>query len=510
MSRHEEKDITTATQSTQDQKEPQLRRLITAMLVNLGAGLVVAAAIFLAHDQIVAAQLAEAHPAPDALASTRDSLSVTLWTRPSPAIAVALLYPLFIRRLRQHQRRGYRRVLIVGVLQLAALAWYTTGADYPLWLRLLQGAQAVIVLGVLWTATRPDLRALFGYPRPTPEIRRGRRAAALLVVLAPLIAELTWGSTKASQVVGLLLYWPAYGAGALLIRELARRAGRGWATVLLLGVAYGLVEEGLSLQSLTSRTIFPSMTGIAPQFAGVNVSYTLMVLVYHAVFSIGIPVALAELVHPTVRRAPWLRTPGLVVTGVIALLGFALLRLIPLTADPHYLMPWQDDIVLGVLVAVIVTVALRGTGRTNPWLPGARTVPTPLVAAVAAGLATLVFLGALMPLPGARHAGYAPTAGTAWLAILAAAVLGVAAAVVATSWTRAPGWTDTHTAAALTAALAGHTVIGLLTLVHLPLDRIVLTALGLVEIGLMVALLRRTTHSRGPAIRPEVGEFERA
>jgi hypothetical protein len=280
--------------------------------------------------------------------------------------------------------------------------------------------------------------------------------------------------------------------------------------VLLLGVAYGLVEEGLSLQSLTSRTIFPTMTGLAPQLAGVNVSYTLMVLAYHAVFSIGIPIALAELIHPTVRRTPWLRTPGLVITGVIAVLGFALLRLIPLTADPHYLMPWSDDIVLAVLVVAIAVLALRGTGRTTRWLPAARTVPAPPVVAVAAGLATLLFLGALMPLPGEKHAGYAPTADTAWLTILAAAVFGVAIAVLATRWTRAPGWTDTHTAAALTAALAGHTVIGLLTLVHLPLDRIMLAGLGVVEVALMIALLRHTTRSRGPAVDPGVGEFEGA
>ena len=109
-----------------------------------------------------------------------------------------------------------------------------------------------------------------------------------------------------------------------------------------------------------------------------------------------------------------------------------------------------------------------------------------------ASLATLLFLGALMPLPGARHAGYAPTGGTAWLAILVAAVIGVVSAVLATRWTRATGWTDVHTAAALTAALAGHTVIGLLTLVHSPLDRMVLGGLGVVEVCLLVTLLHHT------------------
>jgi hypothetical protein len=38
---------------------------------------------------------------------------------------------------------------------------------------------------------------------------------------------------------------PLYGGGALLIREATRRTGRGWPTILLLGVAYGAVQAGL-------------------------------------------------------------------------------------------------------------------------------------------------------------------------------------------------------------------------------------------------------------------------
>ena len=41
-----------------------------------------------------------------------------------------------------------------------------------------------------------------------------------------------------------------YGGGALLVRELTRRSGRGGLTLLLLGAAYGVVEEGLGDMSL--------------------------------------------------------------------------------------------------------------------------------------------------------------------------------------------------------------------------------------------------------------------
>jgi hypothetical protein len=53
-----------------------------------------------------------------------------------------------------------------------------------------------------------------------------------------------------SGIAGVLVLAPMYGGGALLIREVARRAGRGWPTMLLLAVAYGVLQPGLLDQSL--------------------------------------------------------------------------------------------------------------------------------------------------------------------------------------------------------------------------------------------------------------------
>jgi hypothetical protein len=78
--------------------------------------------------------------------------------------------------------------------------------------------------------------------------------ALVLFVLAPLVGECLLGNLTIPEI-GLLLpvLAPMYGGGALLIREVTRRAGRGQATMLLLGVAYGLVEEGLADQMLFNR-----------------------------------------------------------------------------------------------------------------------------------------------------------------------------------------------------------------------------------------------------------------
>jgi len=98
-----------------------------------------------------------------------------------------------------------------------------------------------------------------------------------------------------------------------------------------------------------------------------------------------------------------------------------------------------------------------------------------------------------MPLPGARHAGYLPTANAAWVAIAAAALVLAGAAITTARWVRARGWSPRHTIAAVTAALIAHTLIGLGSLVHTTLDRTALGAFGLLELALLIALARHHT-----------------
>src|SRR3954447_5423673 len=74
--------------------------------------------------------------------------------------------------------------------------------------------------------------------------------AFTLFLVAPLVAEFLLGNLPITWLFTLVLLAPMYGGGALLIREVVRRSGRGLGAMLVLGVAYGLVEEGLVTQSL--------------------------------------------------------------------------------------------------------------------------------------------------------------------------------------------------------------------------------------------------------------------
>ncbi len=75
-----------------------------------------------------------------------------------------------------------------------------------------------------------------------------------LLVLAPWVGEYLLGNVPIQRLPLLPFLVPLYGCGALLVREVARRTGRGWPTIFLLATAYGVIEAGLVDQSLFNAT----------------------------------------------------------------------------------------------------------------------------------------------------------------------------------------------------------------------------------------------------------------
>jgi hypothetical protein len=93
--------------------------------------------------------------------------------------------------------------------------------------------------------------------QPTLRLQRTWPAVLTLYFLAPFIAEMLTGSTPPlmwNNIGGAILTIGLYGSGALLARELVRRRGLGWGNLALLGVAYGVLEEGMAYQSWFNPT----------------------------------------------------------------------------------------------------------------------------------------------------------------------------------------------------------------------------------------------------------------
>lgn len=149
-----------------------------------------------------------------------------------------------------------------------------------------------------------------------------------LILLTPGIPEYLSGSSNLSLLAfsPLVFYLflganvALYGSGVLLIREAMIRWRKGWASVFFLGVAYGIVEEGLAL-----RTLFNPLAtqvgnlGVYGRWLGVNWIWTVGLLIFHSVYSIGLPIFLFGLAFPNLKRTSLVSGKG-IVTSTVALL----------------------------------------------------------------------------------------------------------------------------------------------------------------------------------------------
>lgn len=318
-----------------------------------------------------------------------------------------------------------------------------------------------------------------------------RKAAWTLVVLTPLIAEVALGSTPVRMLYLLPLWTPVYGAGVLLIREAVRRAGGGWASLVLLGVAYEIVEDGIGLQALTSPRLYGAADW-APRLLGFNTAYWEANLAYHVVFSVLIPIAVTDLLFPAHRDRPYLRRTGLVITACCALIGVGLLRVtVPLSQDPGYSISFGTLLGYVAAVAVLAVAALAVLPRRRPGTPaepGAVTGFWPLAAAGFAG--TVAFMALVFPFGGAGHPAF--THGTwSFVPMTAAALLAVGLLVVIRRWAARAAWTDRSTLALAGGALVGHTAFGLVWTHGGLVDRVGLAVIGVATIGGVARLYRR-------------------
>ncbi len=157
---------------------------------------------------------------------------------------------------------------------------------------------------------------------PAAGVRRMRTWPAVLTlfVLAPAVGEMLSGSTPPLLFLSpfsLIFECGLYGSGAILVRELVRRRGLGWGSILLLGAAYGILEEGLVVTSWFNP-YWPDLGRLALYGRALDTSWiwALGLTMYHAVVSITIPIVLVECLFPSKAGIPWL--------GRRALRGFAI------------------------------------------------------------------------------------------------------------------------------------------------------------------------------------------
>lgn len=194
-----------------------------------------------------------------------------------------------------------------------------------------------------------------------PEYLLGSSPVAWLVVSPPLF------------VVNLLVNLGIYTASVLLIREALVRWQKGWPSLLLLGAAFTIVEEGLGAATFFS----PSPGGIAVlglygHALGVNWVDVVGISIYHTVVSVAVPLAIFETAFPERRGRPLLTRRSALALGAAVATATAVLGGLIVPASRHFSTPLA--LVGASLLALVLLVLAARQAPPWPWVRRERPV----------------------------------------------------------------------------------------------------------------------------------------
>ena len=162
-------------------------------------------------------------------------------------------------------------------------------------------------------------------------------AIVSLIIITACLAEFLTGSTPIPAVIlnplGFAANMGLYGGGALLIREATVRWRKRWGAVLLLGGAYAVGEEGFAAKTMINPMSPIIGNQLYTNWAGVNWVPLTNLTVFHAAFSIAIPLILVELLFPETKGPRLLGNSGMAVTG--GLYGLTVFLLTFFLGDPY-------------------------------------------------------------------------------------------------------------------------------------------------------------------------------
>jgi hypothetical protein len=273
---------------------------------------------------------------------------------------------------------------------------------------------------------------------PTEESVMRRVAPAIfLFFLSPFVAEYLLGDFPITYLPLIVVLAPMYGGGALVIREVVRRTGRGWPSIVLLALAYGVLEEGATTMSLFNPDYVDAHLldqGFVPAL-GIAIPWTIYVLALHTIWSISVPIAVVEEWTPR-RTTPWLRTPGFVIGCLLLALG-CFGTTMSTYGNEHYIAAWPKLLAVGIIVVVLVVAAFVLPRRTaSRPAPGA---PSPWLVLAATLVAGLLFMLTKW--------------GPIWLGVtqMIVALAGITIAIAV--WSRRAGWGSPHRLAAAAGGL---------------------------------------------------------
>ncbi|MHA1378313.1 MAG: hypothetical protein ACTSRG_08015 [Candidatus Helarchaeota archaeon] len=142
-----------------------------------------------------------------------------------------------------------------------------------------------------------------------------------LALLSTMIAELLSGSAPPLiffNPLQFLIRFTLYGCGIIIIRELCIKWKKGWGSILILGLAMGIIWEGLA-----AKAIFrPTWTGLDiigtyGRWLDVNWITGIWLVLFHVIYSVTVTILLFNFIYPEKKNERLLTDKKLGVIFVI-------------------------------------------------------------------------------------------------------------------------------------------------------------------------------------------------
>ena len=319
---------------------------------------------------------------------------------------------------------------------------------------------------------------------------------AVLIFLSPVITELLAGTVRLSNIWLLVPEMAVYGFASLLIREVVRRKGRGWGTILLLGIAFAIAEECVILRTSLTPQFFPPAFDKSFGWAyGVQWIYLLAIVWYESVYAVVLPIYLTEMLFPSKREASWLGRRGLVISGIILVLAsIGVWQLwshggLPKYGPSTYQVPPLYIVAALLVIAALVTGTLAFRLSSRHSEKNSRRAPAPWLVGFLAfgfGVAWFLMIG-LAFVPPATFQGISPIVpiviGLIWIGLGLSIVWRISSA---------GNWQDRHRLALIFGASLASMVGGTLeVLADTPIDIIGKYGFDLIAVGLFIWLTIR-------------------
>jgi hypothetical protein len=146
-----------------------LRLVIILMFVNLGLSVLTTIITLILHDSVLNYELAHSQLPPDAspaeVDAVRHALQTSLWGKLAATVLVSALYIWRAYALRRGSRGAYLRLYYICIAGLIGIAALILGGQYPVWMRVEQGLQAVVLVALIVAVSRPQVRNRFAKQR---------------------------------------------------------------------------------------------------------------------------------------------------------------------------------------------------------------------------------------------------------------------------------------------------------------------------------------------------------